>query len=1233
MKIPFVRRSQSKGEPAFQLLPLTPSYDSANHEVYFKAIESALTGENRKTIKNIALTGSYGVGKSSILQAVAATHEESVVQLSLSTLGLPDEDDTPTLPPTKATSTTNRIQKEIVKQLLYREDPDKTPGSRFRRIGRFRKRRGIGIAILAALALTTIFYLTGWTSQLVELVEPYWDPMLWAHLILLVIFTGVVFALEAAFHNRLQIQSFTAGNATISLSGDSATYFDQYLDEIIYFFEVTKSDIVIFEDIDRFDDPHIFETLRALNSLLNGAKQLDGRSIRFIYAIKDSIFDELGMRAARAESGVDASQPTDAADAEIARANRTKFFDLVIPVVPFITHRSARDLMVRVMSGIEHNISPELIDLAARHLADMRLIKNVRNEFLIFRQKILFGKESVPGLAEDQLFAMMLYKSTHLTDFEAIKAGRSNLDYLYADGRKLIANNIATLEREALQKRQQIVNIDSVTTRSEELGDNLLNYIKRIARHLNVPVRDVRTLTFGGQTRSDDDLRSVGFWKEFVDSEGALDVVFINPNYQQQSASFQISRADASEVMGNFLSLNDWQESDRTRLKERLDEISKAREFLAHADMRDLMMNEEYKLDPRDDASESFLQLAQGNLESELARKLVSAGYINRDFTLYTSTYYAERVSSQATNFIIHNLDSNVTDAHFNLAPADVEAVLRERGEFVLHERGIYNIDIFDHLLKAGDPRGDVIIQTLTAIGNDEKSFLRAYFTGGKEQESLVCKLAERWPPTFVFIISEAEIDESIRLQLLNAGLEHMAHGLNYVVVDNVREYFEEHYSQLPVFTSSGTNAQAASLVTGLLIRMGAWLTSLELLGPEVRRAVIAESLYLITRDNLLTAIGGTQGLALDHIREVDPVVYDYILGHMPDYLAALKEAQPASPTIETVDAFEAILEDVLEHAEDLLPEVIAAASPECQVPNLADVSEAAWPVLAELQRFPATFENVKAYVDTIGQVDQPLARLLKTVASIDTLAESEESAREGLATGLLAASGLLSEPWVRIKLVLSLDLEQLLPVTSIKPESGQLTGLLISEGIVEDDAASFSLTLGTDWPTREFAISKSEQFSSFMTASEVPASDVASLMKSCLVPDIVKTVLINRSDEFVPIDDYDALTAIAEYAVRHQTRLAIELVVRMSTVQVESPLLVQALEPLLPYITNTQIADILKNIGGNYSKLSERNGRHPRIEHIGPNIALVEKLKEFDIVSTYEVSGDEIVVHMKQQR
>jgi hypothetical protein len=68
--------------------------------------------------------------------------------------------------------------------------------------------------------------------------------------------------------------------------------------------------------------------------------------------------------------------------------------------------------------------------------------------------------------------------------------------------------------------------------------------------------------------------------------------------------------------------------------------------------MSDLLGLEQYRLE----SGESFEELAEKHLGSALAVQLVAAGYINRDFTLYSSTYYTDRVSTRARNFIMHNV-------------------------------------------------------------------------------------------------------------------------------------------------------------------------------------------------------------------------------------------------------------------------------------------------------------------------------------------------------------------------------------------------------------------------------------------------------------------------------------------------------------------------------------------------------------------------------------------------
>lgn len=120
------------------LVPLVPVHVPEQHKVYSDELVSLLEDdERRKRVWNIALTGGYGSGKSSVLAGVRERLASRVVEISLSSLsdvGVQPFD-------RQSNALTNYIQKEIVKQLLYRERPISVPGSRFRRISR-RSRSG-----------------------------------------------------------------------------------------------------------------------------------------------------------------------------------------------------------------------------------------------------------------------------------------------------------------------------------------------------------------------------------------------------------------------------------------------------------------------------------------------------------------------------------------------------------------------------------------------------------------------------------------------------------------------------------------------------------------------------------------------------------------------------------------------------------------------------------------------------------------------------------------------------------------------------------------------------------------------------------------------------------------------------------------------------------------------------------------------------------------------------------
>lgn len=1211
------------------LLALTPNYSPKHHGVYVGVIEAALNNANVQ-VRNIALTGSYGVGKSSILEEVTRLHRGKVISVSLSSLGFSDEDPPQTGAAARNAGTkTNRIQKEIVKQLLYNEDPVRMPGSRYRRISRFRFWRETALAIVVAIPLTVAFFLCGWTTQLTAVFPVPAELSLLPNAIVFAGLTLLVLALRAMLHNRIQISQLSAGAATIALSPKSTTYFDEYLDEIVYFFETVNSDIVIFEDIDRFDDAHIFETLRSLNALLNGADQLRGRRIRFIYAIKDSIFDELGRLAVKEvkagtserDDGVSTTHgksENDAAQAEIARANRTKFFDLVVPVVPFITHRSARDLLTLTLKDLNHSVSPRLVDLASRHVADMRLLKNIRNEFAIFKRQVI--DEGTLDLEENGVFAMVLYKNTHLSDFELVRLGNSNLDSLYQFGRKIVNENIAALNRRIATDRRSLLTVRTVTRRGVELGAALERHITMAMTHFSGT--NIR-YEYAGESIADEELQTDAFWEKLVDGDGAVIVRYHHRN--MGSSAFEVSRTDLSTVVGDSLKGEDWKRAERERLFEAISDAAKRRAFLASADMAALMSRPEFT-GTLNSIDVTFDAAAKKYLKSELAQELVQAGFINRNYTLYTSTFYAERVTVNAMNFIIKNVDPHVIDSSFELEDKDIQAVLRERKE-ILSTKAAFNNSIVDYILTNDTPGVRTVVDQLVRYGDEEKDFLLGYLETGKQKGPLVQLLATQWSKIFSFLLTDAALPEEEQRRIVDIALKAARDDVEYVVDTATKDYLVSSYSTLDVFTSDTTSEKIAATLAALMDRAGIVIPSLAPLGTNPLRLTVQRGLYLVTRKNLETALGDDHyDLALDAIAGASEAVYRRVLNDLPGYLHALD----GRTTITSSTHFITQIEAVLKVDPDSVATVIEQANQSCRINLLRDVSVETWPALAQFERFPLTFENVQAYVSDMG-LDERLAALLLAEGEIAVEEHHEESEKLTLALALLNAEEVLPSPKLRARLIKSLELVDPIAPSSVPKEKGELIGWLISNNNVSDNASAFTALATDDVDGRAFAVSKSNNFLSFMTPTELPPQQLGQLVSHPLVPAEVKSAVVDRFAEFTADASAHSQIELAQYGSGIGSTLPLSEVSILSGIGLEAPIVLSFLRPHLSDLGLDEITPILESLGSNYLKLTTKNGKHPQIAYSESADALLARLKILGVVNSFTHEKDVLVVHMKK--
>ena len=550
--------------------PLTPEYSPEDHQVYLALLQKVLEKPN---VRNVALTGRYGIGKSSVLRELERQDQSDsdapkrIVTLSMSSLAstLPNprndhapepvaaaegrqHSDAPNVivtAPAIADTPTNVVQREIVKQLLYREPAYKMRGSHFHRIEPFRMREAVGLSALLGFLVAVVVALSGLPGNAsAALGVTTGRP--WVLTVIVMAVTGLLvaaacIAILKAMHNRLRVDQASIGSATIKLSQGINTYFDEYLDEIVYFFTQTPVRTVIFEDLDRFRDPHIFETLRELNNVLNSIQNLKKGPVRFVYALRDSIFDEMLDTPSVEE------QMTAATD-------RVKFFDVIIPMVPFISPKVSHDLLRGQIESLPMNHQPSILvlNLVTPFLTDMRLIKNIRNEYAVFAKQLL---RSDLSLTNDCLFAMVVYKNLRMSDFDRIGDGTSHLDEIHQAYRNLVNNQVDTLGKEVHDLQSQVDQIDHQELRARELGARL----REVLEALGIPHDDQDTLDCLPQSVPMSEVATPTFWSKV--SQGEIKVKLCRPGYAS-AARADLDARSLSLLM--MVSLDGWQTDGAT---------------------------------------------------------------------------------------------------------------------------------------------------------------------------------------------------------------------------------------------------------------------------------------------------------------------------------------------------------------------------------------------------------------------------------------------------------------------------------------------------------------------------------------------------------------------------------------------------------------------------------------------------------------------------------------------
>ncbi|HIE1279850.1 TPA: DNA-binding protein [Klebsiella pneumoniae] len=401
---------------------------------------------SKQDVKNIAITGPYGAGKSTVIQSYLKTHlNREFINVSLADFSLSGKSD-------EAPLENSEIELSILQQILYKENKDNLPDSRIDRIQNRNKKHISSlfltvlsvVAPLLLLAITIFpkyfFSLFGATEPTINVIVNMFPERFFVSIImgLLCLFFIVRVASKAGiFDKKIKLSkiAFLQGSADMA-SQESSSLLNNCLDEIVYFFSRSQYKIVVFEDLDRLGNAEVFVKLREINQIVNN--NLQSEPVRFIYACRDDIF--LG--------------------ADI----RTKFFDFILPVIPVMDARNAYTHLKNKLYDFPENEQP-LLKQMSLYISDMRSLQNIVNEFNLFKKVV------DDNTNQAKIFALIFYKNIYAQDYN-LTDKKSGVLYSFIHNyrlRKLHENHFKLLDQRLEELNNKLVKIrkESVSTDAE----------------------------------------------------------------------------------------------------------------------------------------------------------------------------------------------------------------------------------------------------------------------------------------------------------------------------------------------------------------------------------------------------------------------------------------------------------------------------------------------------------------------------------------------------------------------------------------------------------------------------------------------------------------------------------------------------------------------------------------------------------------------------------------------
>ena len=409
---------------------LTPDILDENKKVYTDALDYAFGNSD---IRNIAITGVYGAGKSTVWNTyrkykLSNPEENTFKKIITVCLGKYEDksdekredssdekredssledDENYSNTNKKDKVLDNRVERQIINQISAQIKSSDIPLSKYKFKGNlsgWSLWANIICTIFISCSILFMVYLKNIFIYLRGLLGDYLAIIITAVLFTMLFIVPVSYYL---FHfykkNKVKFSkvNFKVAEAQFTEINDDETVLERDMKEIVYLLSSSNTSIVVFEDLDRYDSVDIFVKLKELNFLLNAYLETNqmNRIVRFVYLIKDGLFYS---------------------------EDRTKFFDFILPIIPIVNSKNSENHLLELINfvGIEEDecgvkeLSKKTLWKLSLYIDDMRILRNIVNEYTIYSAVLPIREIE---LDRNKLLALVVVKNIFPHEFDLLQ--------------------------------------------------------------------------------------------------------------------------------------------------------------------------------------------------------------------------------------------------------------------------------------------------------------------------------------------------------------------------------------------------------------------------------------------------------------------------------------------------------------------------------------------------------------------------------------------------------------------------------------------------------------------------------------------------------------------------------------------------------------------------------------------------------------------------------------------